>query len=73
MRRMDGISEKIADVTRRIADSKARIVEEQERIAGGGCAEAAISALRIYSASCAVRELRAHKARLEDFIGVNTR
>jgi len=63
------LAEKLADVTHRIADAEQRLAEHQERIWGGDCEDALEGAFMLYMAASALRELRAHKARLEEIAG----
>jgi hypothetical protein len=67
---MQSIANKLADVTTRIAASEQRIAEQQESVAHGDCGEAALAAIMLHSAVSTLRELRAHKARLEKLISV---
>jgi len=60
------LAEKLDDVTHRIADAEQRLAEHQERISGGDCEDALEGAFMLYMAASALRELRAHKARLEE-------
>ena len=65
---MESIADKLVDVATRIADSELRIAEQQERIAHRNCDEAALAAIMLYSVVSTLRELRVHKARLEESI-----
>ena len=64
---MHSITQRLADITTRIEETQARIAEYQSRIEHGGCADAALAATMLYSAACALRELRSQKARLDKF------
>ena len=66
---MRSITQRLADVRARMDEIQTRIAEYQSRIEHGDCEDAALAATLLYSAACALRELRSHKARLDTLDG----